>query len=363
MYTDNMDPWGCMSAGAAAEMPMMNMCPGNNVSQNIAPLSADARMKSRQAVAPTLPPVQEPVAPLPPYDGGYPVPPTLPPVQEPVAPLPPNGGYPVPPILPPVQEPVAPLPPSAEIPPMDPGQIPVIPLPPIVEEPGQSPVYPGTPNPGYCTVRFLNSAVGYSVGIRISSLLVCSGLSFGELTNYNLIPDGFRTVRLTDENSPSTLYLQKSVPFRAGDVITLVIVRTATGLDLVQVSDAPCVNRPTGTACIRMANMSFDAPGLDLILDGSKLVFTDVLYKEVSMFKQARPKRYVFTIASTVHIPTPYDSDIETIDEVPQLVPAYILGVRPAVTFSLTARAGLMYTIYVIGSWNRPRIKIVVNQA
>ena len=45
-----------------------------------------------------------------------------------------------------------------------------------------------------------------------------------------------------------------------------------------------------------------------------------------------------------------------------QLLPAYILGIRPSIGFTLNARAGLLYTIYVIGNWSRPRVKIVVNQ-
>lgn len=218
-------------------------------------------------------------------------------------------------------------------------------------------------NPSYGTARFLNSASGYEVTVRIGSAVYAPGLSFGELTGYELVPDGFRTVRVYEERDPSVLLLQKTIPFRAGDVVTIVIVRTAAGLDLVQVSDTPCKNRPTGMACVRMANMSYNAPGLDLILDGNKLIFTDVRYKEVSLFKQARPKRYRFTIASTINIPTPYDSDIETIEEMPRLLPAYILGLRPAVTFSLSVKEGMLYTIYVMGSWRRPRIKIVVNRA
>ena len=247
----------------------------------------------------------------------------------------------------------------------DENHTPVIPLPPIVGTPDINPSPnsgPGLPNPDYCTVRFLNSASGYTLGVRIGASMICPSLSFGDLTSYVMIPDGFRTVRLTGANGSNLIYLQKSIPFRAGDVITLVIVRTATGLDLVQVGDTPCQNRPEDRACIRMANMAYNAPGLDLILNGNRLVFNDVRYKENTLYKQAWPKRYQFSIASTIHIPTPYESDIETIEEMPQLLPAYILGIRPSIGFTLNARAGLLYTIYVIGNWSRPRVKIVVNQ-
>lgn len=258
--------------------------------------------------------------------------------------------------------------------------VPSIPLPPIVGTPDvpdnnggvdipMLPVLPdntpdsgGTVKPEYCTVRFLNSASGYTLGIRIGASLVTGNLAFGELTTYVMIPDGFRTVRLSASGSPGLIYLQKSIPFRAGDVITLVIVRTATGLDLVQIGDTPCNNRANNRACIRMANMAYNAPGLDLILGGCRLVFNDVRYKENTLYKQALPKQYQFAIAATVNMPTPYESDIETIEEMPQLLPSYILGLKPSISFTLNAKANLLYTIYVIGNWPRPRIKIVVNQ-
>lgn len=217
-------------------------------------------------------------------------------------------------------------------------------------------------NPDFCTARFLNSAEGYDLMVRIGSAVYVQDLSFGALSPYELVPDGFRTVRIAAAGDPNLQYLQKTIPFRAGDVITLVIVKTARGLDLVSVSDAPCRAQPTDVGCLRIANMAYDAPGLDLILDDAKLIFTDVRYKEVSLYKQARPRRYQFALAQTAAIPTPYESDIETIEEIPRLLPAGLVGVTPAVRFSLNVKAGMTYTVYLLGNWERPRLKIAVNQ-
>ncbi len=97
----------------------------------------------------TVPPAQQPVAPLPPLH-------TVPPAQQPVAPLPPLHTVPpaqqpvtlLPPLhtVPPAQQPVAPLPPLHTVPP---AQQPVTPLPPLhTVPPAQQPVIPLPPLQG-----------------------------------------------------------------------------------------------------------------------------------------------------------------------------------------------------------------------
>lgn len=335
-----------------------------------------------------------PVAPLPPFvtdqppaDSGphYPVAPLPPfaPDPSPVAPLPPyveNPGpdYPVVPLPPfaPDPSPVAPLPPFVS----DSSPVyPVVPLPPFVENPGPS--YPVTPlppivgspgvvvlpsiiNPRYCTVRFMNAASGYDpLRITVSPRVVANGLNFGALTDYMRVADGFRLVTITSTYSPNRILYQQTIPFRAGELSTMAVVRGNSGLDLVRISDMPCNNIPRNRSCIRAVNLAYQAPPLDVFLSDGRLVFSDVRYKEATDFKQAMPRDYSFYIAQTPFIPLPSFQDIETIEDTPMVAPDFTMQgsgvVNPIVYFYVDAKPGAMYSIYILGTWyNSPNLRI-----
>lgn len=311
---------------------------------------------------------------------------TPPPEDYPVVPLPPVVPDDQMPAPNPDDTPVIPLPPIVgepdQPPAANPDQTPVVPLPPIVGNPDQGypPQYPADPGPGgiivlpglispsYCTVRFLNAAAGYEpLRITIGNRLVNSSLPYGSMGSYVRVSDGFRVVTISNPLAPRSIFYQQTIPFNAGELITMAIVRTNTGLDLVRISDVPCRNRPAGRACIRAVNLNFGSPALDVLLNDGRMVFNDVRYKEVTTFKQARPRDYGFYIAQTSYTPTPYFQDIETVEETPLVAPNYFLpgygGVTPLVSFYVDAKRNGVYTIYILGTWNYAnpllRVKVV----
>ena len=284
-----------------------------------------------------------PVIPLPPF--------VEPPTGEPVVPLPPF-------VEPPEGEPVIPLPPFVE----PPAGEPVIPLPPIVVPP-QQPVYP---NPGYCTVRFLHAAANYEpLCVRVGTRGAACNLAFGGMSSYVRVPDGFYTVTISTAATPSTLLYRSTIPFRAGDVITMAITRTSGGIDLTPISDTPCVNRPRNRACIRAINLVYNTQPLDVILNDGRVVYSDIRYKEVTPFKLARPQEYGMYIAQTPYALSSTYTDIETLDDMPVVLANYYLpgygDVSPLASFYVDAKAGGMYTIYILGMWNgTPQIRTKV---
>ena len=305
-----------------------------------------------------------PVAPLPnPGEGG-----PVWPGGGPVAPLPnPGEGGPVWPGI--DAEPVIPLPDFGEGGPVYPGgNEPVIPIPGPGEGgpvyPGGVVILPGIIHPRYCTVRFLNAAAGYDpLRITVAPRLVCSQLAFGGLTSYFRVVDGFRTVTITSAYDPYTILYQQSIPFRSGELTTMAVVRGSNGLDLVRISDMPCNRMPRNRACIRAINLAYQAPPLDVFLSDGRLVFNDVSYKEATSFKQAMPRNYSFYIAQTPFIPLPSFQDIETIEDTPMVAPDLTLqgtgSVQPIVSFFVDAKAGAMYSLYILGTWmGAPSLRI-----
>lgn len=74
----------------------------------------------------------------------------------------------------------------------------------------------------------------------------------------------------------------------------MAIIPSAGGIDLMQISDTPCNNRPYGYSCFRVANLAYYSNPLDVILYDGRVVYSDVRFKEVTSFKRIRPGEYDF---------------------------------------------------------------------
>ena len=255
----------------------------------------------------------------------------------------------------------------------DSAGIPVVPLP----DPGQGgpvhPLYPDRPNRpnwpiypvfplpslpcfvcqdqgnsnNYCKVRFLNAVNQYSsLVVVISGRQVASGLSFASLTSYGKVSDGFRTVTIALPNG--YVLLRKSIPFHAGTTVTMAIIPSASGLDLMEISDTPCSNRSYGYSCFRVCNLAYYSNPLDVILYDGRIVYSDVRFKEVTSFKQIRPGEYDFYLAETVLSPMPRSMDIETLDS----ASSDVIYPEPLLSFYVNVRSNAMYTVYILGRDN-----------
>ena len=308
-------------------------------------MNRNNRSSSSQPAARDVP--TTPVAP----EGGRPV---APGPDVPVPPIAPEGGRPVapgpdvpaPPIAPEGGRPVAPGP-DIPVPPIAPeggrpvAPGPVVPVPPIAPEGGR-PVAPGPitpPTQGYCRVRFLHAAVGYApLNVVVGGRMMANNLTFGELTGYRNVPDGFRTVVVRSGNG---LLLRKNFPFKSGETITLAIVNAPSGIELAQINDIPCQNVSRSLSCLRVVNLIYDSQALDMNLYDGRTVFSDVRFKEATPFKTIRPGLYFFYIT-----PTPLEADIETVEDISSDFP------RPDVLVSFAADIGerSTYTVYLLGS-------------
>ena len=300
-----------------------------------------------------------PVVPLPnPGEGG--------PVADldnvPVIPLPnPGEGGPVADLD---NIPVIPLPNPGEGGPVaDLDNVPVIPLPnpgeggPVAELPESSgvswpggiiivPALPTLPcffcnNSRFAKVRFLNAAYGYApFRVFVNNRFDVNNLGYTSLSPYGRVSDGFQTITVTGLNG--YVYLQKSMPFSAGDTSTIAIINSATGLDLLQINDKPCTK--TGNiSCFRACNLVYNSSPLDVVLYDGRVVYGDLRFKEVGAFKRIRPGDYQFYIAETDLTPQPRDEDIETLA-------SGVITFRPPealVSYYLQVRANKIYTMYL----------------
>lgn len=206
-------------------------------------------------------------------------------------------------------------------------------------------------------VRFLNAVTEGGGGLRITAgnRLLSSSLSPGALSEYFTVPAGFRAFALHDALHPWVLLFRSTLPLTAGDRVTLALVRSRGGLDLVRVDDRPCGVRGSGHSCVRCVNLAYNSPGLDLVLTDGRVVFTDVRFRETTNYRRAQPGRYDLYAAQTPDSPPLPATDIETVEELPRVLQAHLLPgsglVEPLASFSLDLRGGEQVSVYLMGDW------------
>ena len=175
-------------------------------------------------------------------------------------------------------------------------------------------VIPGITFPCYnCTatsfgrVRILNASTGYQpFYVYIGNWMVASGLANGDITSYVQAASGTQTITVSGANG--YVYIQKPVQVRASSSMTIAIINTASGLDIMEISDISC-NAPSGTSCLRACNLSQNLGPFDVSIgnqNSSYMAFTNVRYREVTPYTSFYPGWYQLYIARTGAYPSTY---------------------------------------------------------
>ena len=179
---------------------------------------------------------------------------------------------------------------------------------------GSVTVIPGITFPCYnCTatsfgrVRILNASTGYQpFYVYIGNWMVASGLANGDITSYVQAASGTQTITVSGANG--YVYIQKPVQVRASSSMTIAIINTASGLDIMEISDISC-NAPSGTSCLRACNLSQNHGPFDVSIgnqNSSYMAFTNVRYREVTPYTSFYPGWYQLYIARTGAYPSTY---------------------------------------------------------
>ena len=179
---------------------------------------------------------------------------------------------------------------------------------------GSVTVIPGITFPCYnCTatsfgrVRILNASTGYQpFYVYIGNWMVASGLANGDITSYVQAASGTQTITVSGANG--YVYIQKPVQVRASSSMTIAIINTASGLDIMEISDISC-NAPSGTSCLRACTLSQNLGPFDVSIgnqNSSYMAFTNVRYREVTPYTSFYPGWYQLYIARTGAYPSTY---------------------------------------------------------
>lgn len=213
----------------------------------------------------------------------------------------------------------------------------------------------------YGQVRFLNaSTANTNVSVTIDNTTYATSVSFGTVSGYRRISDGFHTVSVRNTTGLRSLVVQQNLPFSAGQKYTLILTDTAAGgVDLIQTTDTGCSNLSANTGCYRVANMAYSGSSFDVMLYSHDTVFRNVGFQDVTAYKQAMAGTYQFYITNS--------ASYSVIRELPILIIGAAIngsGYRdPLVSYSVDIAAGNRYTSYLIGSsWSDLNFRVLTVQ-
>lgn len=146
-------------------------------------------------------------------------------------------------------------------------------------------------------VRFLNAAADYpAFYVYINDQIAVNGLDNGDMTQYGRVSAEEQTITVSGDNN--YVYVKKQIEIPAKGAITIAIINTDTGLDLMVVEDLFC-NGGINTGCFRVCNLSITNRKINAMLNGGSIIFRDVSYKQVTNFQYTTTGYYMVSVSSS----------------------------------------------------------------
>ena len=144
-------------------------------------------------------------------------------------------------------------------------------------------------------VRFLNAAAGYNPFlIYINDQLAINGLENGELSDYGRVSVELQMVTITDQNGD--VYIEKQINVPVDGAITVAVINTDSGLDLMEIEDMYC-NGGINTGCFRVCNLSVTNPKINVMLNSGLVTFRNVSYRAVTSFQYIMTGYYMVSVS------------------------------------------------------------------
>lgn len=148
----------------------------------------------------------------------------------------------------------------------------------------------------YGLVRFLNAAAGYyPFLIYISNQIVVNGLDNGEMSQYGRVLAAQQTITVGGLNG--YVFIEKQITVNPNRAMTVAIINTDYGLDLMEIEDVPC-NGGINSGCFRVCNLSITNRRIHVSLNGGVITFRNVDYQQVTAFQYVLTGFYLVSVSN-----------------------------------------------------------------
>ena len=206
--------------------------------------------------------------------------------------------------------------------------------------------------------RFLNASTNpFSIDVLINGALYLENSSFGMISQYAPVSDGFHTVTVRKSSGMRTTLFEGVYPFPAGQKTTFSIADSPSGsIALFQLIDNGCFNCPSRCGCYRVANMSFSGSSYDVQAPSEERIFQSISFGQASPYKMTSAGFYRFFVTEP--------SGIQPVRELPIIIQSFLTRSltlpRSLTDISANIEAGKSCTTYLIGNtWSSFRLQTI----
>lgn len=150
--------------------------------------------------------------------------------------------------------------------------------------------------PGTTYIRLFHAAPGApEVDVYANGRLIGNRIAFGQFTDYITFAPGTYAIEAYAVGTHTNPILRVNLPLAGNRAYTLALIGLLPQIGILPVEDEFEPLNP-GRTNIRFANLSPNAPSLNLGLRGGPDLLTGVRYTEVSDYRSMLPGRYDFVV-------------------------------------------------------------------
>jgi len=133
--------------------------------------------------------------------------------------------------------------------------------------------------------RVLNTYENAPLDVQINEIIIAENLKMGGFTRYIQFAPGVYKVKINESGVPKKLIFETNVKIDQNLAYTGVITKDdedPTDVSILMIPDAKENSIPGRMSALRMANIAFDAPDLDLATSDGTILFSRINYGDVS---------------------------------------------------------------------------------
>ncbi|HEY5586578.1 MAG TPA: DUF4397 domain-containing protein [Ruminiclostridium sp.] len=154
--------------------------------------------------------------------------------------------------------------------------------------------------PGMAYIRLFHAAPNTpAVDVYADGKLIAKRLTYGQFTEYMPLAMGTYSIEAFPFGLKQSPILSIRLPIADSKMYTLAIIGLLPRIGILPIEDE-YEDLYAGRVNIRFANLSPNAPSLNLALSGGLDLFTDIKYTELSDYRSMIPGIYNFVVRPTM---------------------------------------------------------------
>lgn len=134
-----------------------------------------------------------------------------------------------------------------------------------------------------------------NVDIYANDNLIIDNLSYGEYTDYLMVPEGTYRISVSVAGTEDSPILANMVTVNNNAILTVAAVGTLSDIGLLGITD---VNEEgdQDKAMIRFLHLSPDAPAVDITLPDGTVIFSNVSFRHITSYTEVTPMNYTLQV-------------------------------------------------------------------